>query len=82
MLELSKEYYLKYSAISLFFCFFFISNAVHQFDKKRSWEMMSREKPDVVKDREAEKTLQRVATRYPHMICPEKDYLNTLGCDF
>lgn len=44
--------------------------------------MMSREKPDVVKDREAEKTLQRVATRYPHMICPEKDYLNTLGCDF
>uniref|UniRef100_H3CL79 RRP15-like protein n=1 Tax=Tetraodon nigroviridis TaxID=99883 RepID=H3CL79_TETNG len=34
-----------------------------QFDEKRSWEMMSREKPDVVKDREAEKTLQRVATR-------------------
>ncbi|XP_034554486.1 RRP15-like protein [Notolabrus celidotus] len=34
-----------------------------QVDKKRAWEMMSREKPDVVKDRETEKALQRVATR-------------------
>ncbi|XP_029688240.1 RRP15-like protein isoform X2 [Takifugu rubripes] len=34
-----------------------------QFDKKRSWEMLCREKPDIVKDREAEKALQRVATR-------------------
>ncbi|XP_053182295.1 RRP15-like protein [Scomber japonicus] len=32
-------------------------------DKKRAWEMMSREKPDVVKDRETEKALQRIATR-------------------
>lgn len=29
--------------------------------------MMCREKPDIVKDREAEKTLQRIATRYLHM---------------
>ncbi|KAK6326008.1 RRP15-like protein [Coregonus clupeaformis] len=34
-----------------------------QTDKKRAWEMMCREKPDVVKDRENEKNLQRVATR-------------------
>ncbi|XP_030013070.1 RRP15-like protein isoform X1 [Sphaeramia orbicularis] len=34
-----------------------------QIDKKREWEMMCREKPDVVKDRETEKTLQRIATR-------------------
>ncbi|XP_057689094.1 RRP15-like protein [Corythoichthys intestinalis] len=32
-------------------------------DKKRTWEMMCREKPDVLKDREAEKALQRIATR-------------------
>ncbi|KAI1885537.1 hypothetical protein AGOR_G00204800, partial [Albula goreensis] len=34
-----------------------------QLDKKRAWEMMCREKPDVVKDRETERNLQRVATR-------------------
>ncbi|XP_073342783.1 RRP15-like protein isoform X1 [Pagrus major] len=34
-----------------------------QVDKKRAWEMMCREKPDKVKDRETERTLQRVATR-------------------
>ncbi|KAM3929884.1 RRP15-like protein isoform 2-T2 [Leptodactylus fuscus] len=34
-----------------------------QFDKKRQWEMMCRVKPDVVKDREAERNLQRTATR-------------------
>ncbi|XP_028281426.1 RRP15-like protein isoform X2 [Parambassis ranga] len=34
-----------------------------QVDKKRAWEMMFREKPDVVKDREAERALQRIATR-------------------
>ncbi|XP_030249009.1 RRP15-like protein isoform X2 [Sparus aurata] len=34
-----------------------------QVDKKRAWEMMYREKPDKVKDRETERTLQRVATR-------------------
>lgn len=45
----------------------FICTSVHQFDKKRSWEMMCKEKPDIVKDREAEKALQRVATRYSHM---------------
>lgn len=44
-----------------------ICTSVHQFDKKRSWEMMCKEKPDIVKDREAEKALQRVATRYSHM---------------
>ncbi|XP_061633177.1 RRP15-like protein isoform X2 [Phyllopteryx taeniolatus] len=32
-------------------------------DKKRAWEMMCREKPNLVKDREAEKALQRIATR-------------------
>uniref|UniRef100_A0A8C6WJ74 RRP15-like protein n=1 Tax=Neogobius melanostomus TaxID=47308 RepID=A0A8C6WJ74_9GOBI len=32
-------------------------------DKKRSWEMLCRVKPNIVKDKEAEKTLQRVATR-------------------
>ncbi|XP_034385074.1 RRP15-like protein [Cyclopterus lumpus] len=34
-----------------------------QVDKKRVWEMMAREKPDVVKDRDTEKALQRIATR-------------------
>ncbi|XP_063297506.1 RRP15-like protein [Pelobates fuscus] len=34
-----------------------------QIDKKRQWEMMCRVKPDVVKDKEAEKNLQRIATR-------------------
>ncbi|XP_069810795.1 RRP15-like protein [Dendropsophus ebraccatus] len=34
-----------------------------EFDKKRQWEMMCRVKPDVVKDREAERNLQRIATR-------------------
>ncbi|KAM6994302.1 LOW QUALITY PROTEIN: RRP15-like protein, partial [Tautogolabrus adspersus] len=34
-----------------------------QVDKKRTWEMMSRVKPEVVKDRETERALQRVATR-------------------
>uniref|UniRef100_A0A8C8IHA7 RRP15-like protein n=1 Tax=Oncorhynchus tshawytscha TaxID=74940 RepID=A0A8C8IHA7_ONCTS len=34
-----------------------------QTDKKRAWEMMCREKPDFVKDRENERNLQRVATR-------------------
>ncbi|XP_074508706.1 RRP15-like protein [Sebastes fasciatus] len=34
-----------------------------QVDKKRAWEMMCREKPDVVKDRETERALQRISTR-------------------
>ncbi|KAE8600481.1 hypothetical protein XENTR_v10013272 [Xenopus tropicalis] len=34
-----------------------------QLDKKRQWEMMCRVKPDVVKDKEAERNLQRIATR-------------------
>lgn len=34
-----------------------------KFDKKRQWEMMCRVKPDVVKDRDAERNLQRIATR-------------------
>ncbi|XP_077384209.1 RRP15-like protein [Festucalex cinctus] len=34
-----------------------------QTDKKRAWEMMCRVKPNVVKDREVEKALQRIATR-------------------
>ncbi|KAJ8354101.1 hypothetical protein SKAU_G00216680 [Synaphobranchus kaupii] len=34
-----------------------------QVDKKRAWEMMCREKPNVVKDRETERNLQRIATR-------------------
>uniref|UniRef100_A0A3Q3W3L8 RRP15-like protein n=1 Tax=Mola mola TaxID=94237 RepID=A0A3Q3W3L8_MOLML len=34
-----------------------------QLDKKHEWEMMCREKPDVVKDRETERALQRIATR-------------------
>ncbi|XP_058020157.1 RRP15-like protein [Ahaetulla prasina] len=32
-------------------------------NKKREWEMMCRVKPDVVKDREVERNLQRIATR-------------------
>ncbi|NWR52330.1 RRP15 protein, partial [Regulus satrapa] len=32
-------------------------------EKKREWEMMCRVKPDVVKDREKERNLQRTATR-------------------
>ncbi|XP_020664123.3 RRP15-like protein [Pogona vitticeps] len=34
-----------------------------QLDKKREWEMMCRVKPDVAKDREMERNLQRIATR-------------------
>ncbi|KAM6907901.1 RRP15-like protein [Xenentodon cancila] len=34
-----------------------------QVDKKRTWEMMCRVKPDVVEDRDTEKALQRIATR-------------------
>ncbi|KAM4744923.1 RRP15-like protein [Anableps anableps] len=34
-----------------------------QLDKKRVWETMFREKPDIVRDREIEKALQRTATR-------------------
>uniref|UniRef100_A0A3Q0RK61 RRP15-like protein n=1 Tax=Amphilophus citrinellus TaxID=61819 RepID=A0A3Q0RK61_AMPCI len=34
-----------------------------QVDKKQAWEMMFREKPDIVKDRETERALQRIATR-------------------
>ncbi|XP_076135531.1 RRP15-like protein [Alosa pseudoharengus] len=34
-----------------------------QIDKRKAWEMMSRVKPDVVKDREMERGLQRTATR-------------------
>ncbi|XP_053315571.1 RRP15-like protein [Spea bombifrons] len=34
-----------------------------QLDKKRQWEMMCRVKPDVVKDKEVERNLQRIATR-------------------
>uniref|UniRef100_A0A8C3WM05 RRP15-like protein n=1 Tax=Catagonus wagneri TaxID=51154 RepID=A0A8C3WM05_9CETA len=34
-----------------------------QLDKKREWEMMCRVKPDVVKDKEPERNLQRIATR-------------------
>lgn len=34
-----------------------------QLDKKREWEMLCRVKPDVVKDKEAERNLQRIATR-------------------
>uniref|UniRef100_A0AAY4AJG6 RRP15-like protein n=1 Tax=Denticeps clupeoides TaxID=299321 RepID=A0AAY4AJG6_9TELE len=34
-----------------------------QIDKKREWEMMCREKPDVVRDKEKERNLQRIATR-------------------
>uniref|UniRef100_A0A3P9HRL9 RRP15-like protein n=1 Tax=Oryzias latipes TaxID=8090 RepID=A0A3P9HRL9_ORYLA len=41
-----------------YFCF-----RASQLDRKRSWEMMFREKPDLVRDREAERALQRTATR-------------------
>ncbi|XP_050988452.1 RRP15-like protein isoform X2 [Labeo rohita] len=34
-----------------------------QTDKKRAWENMCREKPDVVRDREHERNLQKIATR-------------------
>ncbi|XP_030640408.1 RRP15-like protein [Chanos chanos] len=34
-----------------------------QLDKKRAWEMMCRVKPDVARDREYERNLQRIATR-------------------
>ncbi|XP_016389966.1 RRP15-like protein isoform X1 [Sinocyclocheilus rhinocerous] len=34
-----------------------------QIDKKRAWENMCREKPDVVRDREHERNLQKIATR-------------------
>ncbi|XP_062322373.1 RRP15-like protein [Osmerus eperlanus] len=34
-----------------------------QVEKRRAWEEMCRQKPDVVKDRESERSLQRIATR-------------------
>lgn len=34
-----------------------------QIDKRQAWEMMCREKPDIVMDRETERALQRIATR-------------------
>ncbi|MEE6473885.1 hypothetical protein FKM82_010205 [Ascaphus truei] len=34
-----------------------------QLDKKREWELMCRVKPDVVKDKDGERNLQRIATR-------------------
>ncbi|XP_036996541.2 RRP15-like protein [Artibeus jamaicensis] len=34
-----------------------------QLDRKREWEMLCRVKPDVVKDKETERNLQRIATR-------------------
>ncbi|KAK3571425.1 hypothetical protein QTP86_012111 [Hemibagrus guttatus] len=34
-----------------------------QADKKRAWELMCRVKPDVVRDKEKERNLQRIATR-------------------
>ncbi|CAI9619920.1 unnamed protein product, partial [Staurois parvus] len=34
-----------------------------EIDKKRQWEMMCRVKPDVARDREVERNLQRIATR-------------------
>ncbi|KAF3840255.1 hypothetical protein F7725_018972 [Dissostichus mawsoni] len=34
-----------------------------QVEKKRAWENLSREKPDLVKDRENERAMQRIATR-------------------
>uniref|UniRef100_A0A1A7XLR3 RRP15-like protein n=1 Tax=Iconisemion striatum TaxID=60296 RepID=A0A1A7XLR3_9TELE len=34
-----------------------------QIDKKRLWEMMCRDKPDIVKDHKTERALQRIATR-------------------
>ncbi|XP_033971568.1 RRP15-like protein [Trematomus bernacchii] len=34
-----------------------------QVDKKRAWENLSREKPDLVKDRENERAMQRISTR-------------------
>ncbi|XP_051574036.1 RRP15-like protein isoform X2 [Myxocyprinus asiaticus] len=34
-----------------------------QIDKKQAWENMCREKPDVVRDRDHERNLQRIATR-------------------
>ncbi|XP_034029834.1 RRP15-like protein isoform X2 [Thalassophryne amazonica] len=34
-----------------------------QMNRKRAWEMMCREKPDVVNDRETERSLQKIATR-------------------
>lgn len=42
---------------------FHITIFIMQLDKKREWEMMCRVKPDVVKDREKERNLQRIATR-------------------
>ena len=43
--------------------FFHITLFITQLDKKREWEMMCRVKPDVVKDKETERNLQRIATR-------------------
>ena len=42
---------------------FHITIFITQLDKKREWEMMCRVKPDVVKDKETERNLQRIATR-------------------
>ncbi|KYO43585.1 RRP15-like protein [Alligator mississippiensis] len=39
------------------------NSAKSKLDKKREWEMMCRVKPDVAKDRDKERDLQRIATR-------------------
>ncbi|KAM8945415.1 RRP15-like protein [Pelodytes ibericus] len=46
-----------------------------QLDKKRQWEMMCRVKPDVVRDKEVERNLQRIATRYIFQIEKEPNDL-------
>lgn len=52
--------------------FFHITIFITQLDKKREWEMMCRVKPDVVKDKETERNLQRIATRWD-CFCPLKN---------
>ena len=40
-----------------------LSPTLSQLDRKREWEMLCRVKPDVIRDKETERNLQRIATR-------------------
>lgn len=52
-----------YAAFLKCLMLFHITIFMMQLDKKREWEMMCRVKPDVAKDRDSERNLQRIATR-------------------
>ncbi len=61
-MHLFKEALIGQALCAFTYIFFFFFH--WQTDKKRAWENMCREKPNVVQDREHEKNLQKIATRW------------------